>query len=59
MFGDQTLFIGAAAVFILFGLTIILISYRSMSNYQVEERLTKFVIERSDKPKKPGLKLVS
>jgi tight adherence protein C len=57
MFGDQTLFIGAAAVFILFGLTIILISYRSMSNYQVEERLTKFVIERSDKPKKPGFTL--
>jgi tight adherence protein C len=57
MIGDQTLFIGAATVFIVIGLTIILLSYRSMANYQVEERLTKFVVERTDKPKDRGFSL--
>lgn len=57
MFGDQTLFIGASVVFILVGLTIILISYRSMANYQIEERLTKFIIERTEKPKERGFSL--
>ena len=49
---DQTLFILAGAVFIIFGIMIIIVSIRSMSASQVEERLVKYIIERHEKPQK-------
>lgn len=46
---DQTLFISAGTIFIVFGILIIIISIRSMSASQVEERLVKYVVDRNQK----------